>query len=94
MNHAVNLNLQPHLPGGYVVGDKVESAILLCKSAGVLSGCPFFDEIFKQLNCEVEWMVKEGTLLGPGVLWRPYHRIFCFIPVKIWMICGKELTFL
>ena len=49
--------------GGFVVGDKVERAFLLCKSPGVLSGVPFFEEVFNVLNCKVEWHVSEKSQL-------------------------------
>lgn len=39
--------------GGYVVGDKEETAILYGKADGVLAGRPFFDSVFSLLNCEV-----------------------------------------
>ncbi|KAJ2709642.1 nicotinate-nucleotide diphosphorylase (carboxylating) [Coemansia spiralis] len=47
--------------GGYVVGDDEKSATLYCKSAGVLAGVPFFDEVFRQTGCTVVWSVKEGA---------------------------------
>ncbi|OQU98549.1 hypothetical protein CLAIMM_04316 isoform 4 [Cladophialophora immunda] len=51
--------------GGFVVGSDPRSAQLLCKSAGVLAGVPFFDEVFRQLDCTVEWHYGEGTYLDP-----------------------------
>ncbi|XP_066295754.1 nicotinate-nucleotide pyrophosphorylase [carboxylating]-like [Branchiostoma lanceolatum] len=51
--------------GGFVVGEREESAVLLCKSAGVLAGVPFFNAIFEELGCTVDWQVPEGTLLEP-----------------------------
>lgn len=51
--------------GGFVVGEKVERAFLLCKSPGVLSGVPFFEEVFKVLDCQVDWHFSEGTFLEP-----------------------------
>ncbi|XP_077995633.1 nicotinate-nucleotide pyrophosphorylase [carboxylating]-like [Glandiceps talaboti] len=51
--------------GGFVVGERQESAVLLCKSPGVLAGVPFFDAIFKALDCTVEWLYDEGTFLEP-----------------------------
>ncbi|CAH1800490.1 unnamed protein product [Owenia fusiformis] len=51
--------------GGFVIGDKIETAVLLCKSPGVLAGVPFFDAIFHELGCEIEWLHKEGTSLSP-----------------------------
>ena len=37
--------------GGYVVGEDDQVAILYCKAEGVLAGVPFFDEVFRQLDC-------------------------------------------
>lgn len=51
--------------GGFVVGDKVETAVLVCKSAGVLAGVPFFDAIFNGLDCSVQWNAVEGDFLQP-----------------------------
>ncbi|KAI8890506.1 nicotinate-nucleotide diphosphorylase [Backusella circina FSU 941] len=51
--------------GGYVVGEDEKTAILYCKAEGVVAGIPFFDEVFKQLECKVEWKVKEGEYLNP-----------------------------
>ncbi|KAK3084233.1 hypothetical protein FSP39_010375 [Pinctada imbricata] len=51
--------------GGFVVGEKEETAVLLMKSPGVLAGRPFFDVIFKELECTVEWDAKEGELIEP-----------------------------
>lgn len=46
--------------GGFVVGEDAKRATLFCKSEGILAGVPFFDEVFKQLDCRVEWHFKEG----------------------------------
>lgn len=52
--------------GGMVVGDKMEQAVMLCKSNGVLAGVPFVNAVFKELGCEVEWFYEEGQeLLAP-----------------------------
>ena len=51
--------------GGLVVGEKAETAVLLCKSPGVLAGVPFFNAVFSELGCEVEWMESEGAFLTP-----------------------------
>ncbi|RUS26738.1 nicotinate-nucleotide diphosphorylase [Jimgerdemannia flammicorona] len=51
--------------GGYVVGETDQIAILYGKSEGVLAGVPFFDEVFKQLDCRVEWHISEGTHFTP-----------------------------
>ncbi|KAL9580177.1 MAG: hypothetical protein Q9212_004649 [Teloschistes hypoglaucus] len=37
--------------GGFVVGEEVQEARLLGKSLGMLAGVPFFDEVFRQLDC-------------------------------------------
>jgi nicotinate-nucleotide pyrophosphorylase (carboxylating) len=42
--------------GGFVVGDAQETATLWQKAAGVVAGVPFFDEVFQQLGCRVEWL--------------------------------------
>ena len=42
--------------GGYVVGDSDEVAILYGKSKGKLAGVPFFNEVFNQCGCKVEWL--------------------------------------
>lgn len=51
--------------GGFVVGNKPEEAVLLCKSPGILCGVPFFNAIFEELDCKVEWLYTEGSLLKP-----------------------------
>ncbi|XP_069507746.1 nicotinate-nucleotide pyrophosphorylase [carboxylating] [Ambystoma mexicanum] len=51
--------------GGFVVGEREECAVLLCKSPGVLAGVPFFDAVFHELGCAVEWTHTEGTWLEP-----------------------------
>ncbi len=49
--------------GGFVVGEKLETAHLLCKSSGVLSGVPFAQAVFEYLDLETEWKVEEGTFI-------------------------------
>jgi len=51
--------------GGFVVGDAVRTATLFQKSAGVVAGVPFFDEVFKQCCCSVQWHVTEGEFVDP-----------------------------
>lgn len=52
--------------GGFVVGEKEETAVLLMKSPGVIAGRPFFDAIFKELDCTVNWgTFVEGTYHEP-----------------------------
>ncbi|XP_033026357.1 nicotinate-nucleotide pyrophosphorylase [carboxylating] [Lacerta agilis] len=51
--------------GGYAVGDRQECAVLLCKSPGVLAGFPFFEAIFAEVGCSVEWLHSEGAWAEP-----------------------------
>jgi len=37
--------------GGFVVGDEMAEARLLGKGNGIVAGVPFFDEVFRQLDC-------------------------------------------
>ncbi len=37
--------------GGFVVGETKSEAKLLGKSPGMVAGAPFFDEVFRQLDC-------------------------------------------
>ncbi|KAJ3049949.1 hypothetical protein HK097_009075 [Rhizophlyctis rosea] len=52
--------------GGYVVGESEQVAILYGKAPGVLAGVPFFNEVFRQVDCRVEWFVQEGAEFDPG----------------------------
>lgn len=47
--------------GGFVVGSSPRAAYLLAKSPGIIAGRPFFDEIFAQCGCTVEWHAEEGS---------------------------------
>ncbi|KAF9887145.1 hypothetical protein FE257_010520 [Aspergillus nanangensis] len=51
--------------GGFVVGESEGEARLLGKSPGLVAGVPFFDEVFAQLGCSVEWHVQEGQSIEP-----------------------------
>ncbi|KAL1982689.1 hypothetical protein VTN96DRAFT_999 [Rasamsonia emersonii] len=51
--------------GGFVVGESEGEARLLGKSKGIVAGVPFFNEVFAQLGCTVEWHVKEGEAIEP-----------------------------
>ncbi|KAK6905501.1 nicotinate-nucleotide diphosphorylase (carboxylating) [Kwoniella mangroviensis CBS 8507] len=51
---------------GFVVGEEEQEAILWGKSGGVLAGVPFFDEVFKQAECTVEWLLPEGSVIPPN----------------------------
>ncbi|KAI9172355.1 Nicotinate-nucleotide pyrophosphorylase [Paramyrothecium foliicola] len=52
--------------GGFVVGEVPRTATLWAKSPGVLAGRPFFDEVFTQCGCTVEWHADEGTFIDPS----------------------------
>lgn len=45
---------------GFVVGEQPRTATLWGKSAGIIAGKPFFDEVFAQCGCTVEWHAQEG----------------------------------
>jgi len=49
--------------GGFVVGEKIEKAEILCKATGVICGIPFVSRIFQVLGCSIEWLVEEGSLI-------------------------------
>ncbi|KAJ3344275.1 hypothetical protein HDU93_000065 [Gonapodya sp. JEL0774] len=51
--------------GGFVVGETDQEAILYGKSKGVIAGVPFFEEVFRQCDCTVEWLVEEGEYFEP-----------------------------
>jgi nicotinate-nucleotide pyrophosphorylase (carboxylating) len=38
---------------------------LIAKTETVLAGVPFFDAVFDELGCSVEWHFKEGDVLEP-----------------------------
>lgn len=48
--------------GGFVVGNNIKEAHLLMKSPGKLSGVPFFNAVFKKLNCSITWFKEEGYI--------------------------------
>ncbi|KKK14790.1 hypothetical protein P175DRAFT_0286380 [Aspergillus ochraceoroseus IBT 24754] len=52
--------------GGFVVGESEGEARLLGKSSGIIAGVPFFDEVFSQLGCTVQWHHAEGHHLPAG----------------------------
>ncbi|XP_061448143.1 nicotinate-nucleotide pyrophosphorylase [carboxylating] isoform X2 [Rhineura floridana] len=51
---------------GYAVGDHQECAVLLCKSPGVLAGFPFFEAVFAEVGCTLEWLQSEGAWVEPN----------------------------
>lgn len=65
----VRLWLREDIPSfdcaGVVVGDGPETAALLCKSPGHLCGVPFFDAVFEELGCSVQWNYEEGDAVEP-----------------------------
>uniref|UniRef100_Q6AZR1 Nicotinate-nucleotide pyrophosphorylase [carboxylating] n=1 Tax=Xenopus laevis TaxID=8355 RepID=Q6AZR1_XENLA len=46
-------------PGGQ------EEAVLLCKSAGMLAGSPFFQAVCEEAGCTVQWDHSDGEWLEP-----------------------------
>ena len=47
--------------GGYVVGQKIETAHLYCKESCVLAGVPFANAIFDYMQLTVKWNFVEGS---------------------------------
>ncbi|KAL1902135.1 nicotinate-nucleotide diphosphorylase (carboxylating) [Ceratocystis pirilliformis] len=47
--------------GGFVVGTVPRTATLWGKSAGIVAGVPFVNEVFAQCGCTIEWHVPEGA---------------------------------
>lgn len=43
--------------GGFVVGESTAEAKLLGKSPGMVAGVPFFDEVFRQLDCTYDLLI-------------------------------------
>lgn len=56
---------------GLVVGEEEQEAVLWAKSGGVLAGVPFFEEIFKHVDCR---FVHAALYLE--VSWTLTHRYF------------------
>jgi len=50
--------------GGLVVGDRPRKATLYMKSPGVFAGKPFFESVFRQLGCSIEWDANENHSEG------------------------------
>lgn len=53
--------------GGFVVGEKIETAFLYCKSGCVLAGVPFVNAILHHLGLSVRWLVEEGSKIDVDV---------------------------
>jgi nicotinate-nucleotide pyrophosphorylase (carboxylating) len=49
--------------GGFVVGEKEDTAHLLCKSTGIVTGIPYAQAVFDFMQLSVEWKVEEGTYI-------------------------------
>lgn len=49
--------------GGFVVGDKQESATLYCKSSTVLAGVPFANTVLDYHGLSYTWHYEEGQVL-------------------------------
>jgi len=50
---------------GCVLGADDSTAVLLGKSSGILAGAPFFDAVFKELSCVVDWIMDDGDPIHP-----------------------------
>ncbi|QPG96777.1 hypothetical protein C2857_005237 [Epichloe festucae Fl1] len=68
---------------GFVVGGSPRTATLWAKSPGLLAGRPFFDEVFCQTGCTVEWHVAEGSALAPSTSTSTSGRTSDPEPIKI-----------
>lgn len=66
--------------GGLVVGSQTETAVLLCKSSGVLCGIPFVNAVFQEVGCNIEWCETEGCSL--------------FAPIKVATVTGPANSIL
>ena len=53
--------------GGFVVGESMAEARLLGKTSGMVAGVPFFDEVFRQLDCTYDLL----TLARPSLYLLP-----------------------
>ena len=53
--------------GGFVVGESMAEAKLLGKTSGMVAGVPFFDEVFRQLDCTYDLL----TLARPSLYLLP-----------------------
>ena len=60
---AIATTLVPIEPGGYCFNTPSTTATLYQKTSGIVAGTPFFDVVFKLLNCVVAWEVKEGDYI-------------------------------
>ncbi len=49
--------------GGFVVGDKMNTAELLCKQNCILAGVPFINAVFQYFNLQVHWLYEEGSVI-------------------------------
>jgi nicotinate-nucleotide pyrophosphorylase (carboxylating) len=54
--------------GGFVVGDQAKTAVLYMKSSGMLAGKPFFEAVFRTLNCAVQWSSDDDTTASSSSL--------------------------
>lgn len=49
--------------GGFVVGEKMETANLFCKSSTIVAGVPFALAAFEYMGLTCDWKVPEGTFV-------------------------------
>lgn len=66
-------------PGALASGAGPAKAALWAKSPGVLAGRPFFEAVFARVQCDVSWLLPEGTRLRPvqqvAEVRGPAHRL-------------------
>lgn len=54
--------------GGFVVGDRLETASLYMKAPGIVCGIPFAQEVFDQCGLDVVWAISEGENINADAL--------------------------
>lgn len=54
--------------GGFVVGDRLETASLYMKAPGIVCGIPFAQEVFDQCGLDVVWAISEGEDINADAL--------------------------
>lgn len=77
--------------GGYVVGEKEETAHLLLKSPGVLAGVPFAQAVFDMLELNVEWLIEEGESINIDIT-KKEKKIIAIVTGKVRNILLAERT--
>lgn len=49
--------------GGFVVGNSEKTAAIYMKASGIVCGQVFVNEVFKQCEVKIEWLVNEGDYI-------------------------------